>query len=147
MRSRLAYLLFASSLLFFGCGNNNGSAGSDLGVVAGGDVDMAGCGQLGEVCCGKSCGAGACVGGVCQPCGGPGQSCCPGRACDAADVCTGGGAGVCTACGDAGEACCGANTCNGGGCCVADVCAGAGSTCPMFGGACASGACGSCGGA
>ncbi len=54
-------------------------------------VGVAQCGQLGGTCCpDSSCaGSAACVGSVCQPCGGGGaQICCPGNTCGPGVLCT-----------------------------------------------------------
>lgn len=53
------------------------------------------------------------VNGTCQPCGGPGQLCCPGNLCGAFTACMG---SQCMKCGDLGGLCCPGNLCSVGTC-------------------------------
>src|SRR5579859_7872799 len=124
---RLARALL--TLLLIGCGSNpsNGDGGNDLAAQGG---DMAGCGQLGTPCCGTTCSAGQCIGGLCRNCGSLGSACCPGGGCAAGAACNN---GVCAACGAPGDACCPATAC-GTGCCANNVCVGSGSSCGNLGG-------------
>lgn len=79
------------------------------------------CGGTGESCCsGTACQSGLlCTGGTCQPiCGAEGEACCGNSACNAGLSCR---SGTCQVpCGRNGESCCGGTTCTGTLSCQAD---------------------------
>ena len=102
------------------CIPDGAACGEDYGTCAAGQCD--GCGHYNQICCGTSCIAGhECTEGICTPCGGDAESCCPADSSDArctVGVCVPSGAeSMCHSdCGAEGQACCDVATSTTGGC-------------------------------